>query len=287
MRKFLLIPLFFVLANFIYAEDSPKPTAWVNDYAQVISSEYREKINSLIQELERKTSAEVFVVTKESIAPYDEKSYARMLFDSWKPGKIGKDNGVLILLAVKERRWRIETGYGVEGILPDSLCGQIGRNYIVPYFKNGQYSEGLYYGVEAIAKVISGEKLALPTGSRNKAKPPVAFFVFFGFFFFLLWNLPWPIFIGLPFTAIFTTAFWQLSPVAGISVICGYIASMAIRYMYWSKLPPEKRKNFFSVQTYGGRFSSGGFGGSSGGGGGGFSGGGGGGGGGGGSGGGF
>ena len=77
------------------------------------------------------------------------------LFDSWKPGKKGKDNGVLVLLAVKERRWRIETGYGVEGILPDGLCGEIGRNYMVPYFKEAKYGEGLYQGVRAIANVIA------------------------------------------------------------------------------------------------------------------------------------
>ncbi|MCX6011952.1 MAG: TPM domain-containing protein, partial [Chloroflexi bacterium] len=67
----------------------------------------------------------------------------------------GKDNGVLVLLSIKERRWRIETGYGVEGILPDGLCGEIGRNYMVTYFKEGKYGEGLYKGVSAIADIIA------------------------------------------------------------------------------------------------------------------------------------
>ena len=71
------------------------------------------------------------------------------------PGKKGKDNGVLVLLAIKERRWRIETGYGVEGILPDGLCGEIGRNYMVPYFKGAKFSEGLYSGVAKIADIIA------------------------------------------------------------------------------------------------------------------------------------
>jgi len=144
-----------ILSGFSFAKDIPKPAGWVNDFASVISSEYRDKIDALIQELGEKTSAEVAVVTIESIAPYDEKAYARLLFDNWKPGKKGKDNGLIVLLAIKERRWRIEVGYGLEGTLPDGLCGEIGRKYMVPYFKDGKYSEGLYYGVAAIAKKIA------------------------------------------------------------------------------------------------------------------------------------
>lgn len=145
----------FLLSTVLFAENIPQPTGWVNDFANVISSEYRDKLTSLISELEEKTSSEIAVVTVESIAPYDEKEYARMLFDNWKPGKKGKDNGALVLLTIKERRWRIETGYGIEGILPDGLCGEIGRNYMVPYFKDGKYGEGLYYGVLRIHQIIS------------------------------------------------------------------------------------------------------------------------------------
>jgi uncharacterized protein len=155
MRKLSFLLIFLILSLFAYAKDLPQPSGWVNDFSGVISQEYKEKITSLIEELEQKTSSEIAVVTVNSIAPYDEKEYARLLFDNWKPGKKGKDNGVLVLLAVKERRWRIETGYGVEGILPDSVCGEIGRNYMVPYFKEGNYGEGLYQGVIRIAQVIA------------------------------------------------------------------------------------------------------------------------------------
>jgi len=144
MRKIIILAFLLSSAIIACAQDVPEPSGWVNDFAQVISPEYREKITGIIQELEYKTSAEIFVVTVNSIAPYDEVQYARKLFDSWKPGKKSKDNGVLVLLAVKERRWRIETGYGVEGILPDGLCGEIGRTYMVPYFKENNYSEGLW-----------------------------------------------------------------------------------------------------------------------------------------------
>ena len=157
MRKACLLIVCIVLALIpaIFADDIPSPAGWVNDFAGVISPEYKQKLDSLISELEAKTSAEIAVVTVTSISPLGETEYARLLFDKWKPGKKGKDNGALILLAVKERRWRIETGYGVEGILPDGLCGEIGRNYMVPYFKDGQYGLGLYQGAIKISQVIA------------------------------------------------------------------------------------------------------------------------------------
>ena len=92
------------------------------------------------------------MVTQTSIAPYDEKEYARKLFDNWRIDKVDKNNGVLVLLVIKERRWRIETGSGMKNILSDQLCEEIGNKYMVPYFKTGKYGEGLYNGVSEIAK---------------------------------------------------------------------------------------------------------------------------------------
>lgn len=146
---------YFCIFGRLFAADVPQATGWVNDFANVISPEYEDKLNSLISGLEAETSSEIAVVTVNSIAPYDEKEYARLLFDSWKPGKKGKDNGVLVLLAIKERAWRIDTGYGIEGVLPDSACGRIGRDYMVPYFKEGKYGEGLYQGVLGIYQVLN------------------------------------------------------------------------------------------------------------------------------------
>lgn len=292
MRKIFLVSVFLLFFGFAYAQDIPQPAGWVNDFANVISPDYKGKLTSLIQELEQKTSAEIFVVTVNSIAPYDEKEYARSLFDNWKPGKKGKDNGVLVLLAIKERRWRIETGYGIEGILPDGLCGEIGRNYMVPYFKEGKYSEGLYYGVVAIAKVIAKDSHTDISGLEGVNLKtagniiPIAF-VLFSLVFFTLWNIPWPIFIGLPFTLLFAGGFARTSSWVGLFPLIGYIGAMVIRYFIWRDIPLDKRKSFLWVFIFGlfalsrsgagyyrGGFGGGGFGGGFGGGGGGFGGGG-------------
>lgn len=193
MRRLLFIVISAALLSVVavHAESAPRPTGWVSDLAGVVSSEYRDKIAALIKELEQKTSAEIMVITVNSIAPYDEKSYARMIFDSWKPGKRGRDNGVLVLLAIKERRWRIEAGYGVEGILPDGLCGQIGRNYMVPFFKQEEYGKGLYNGVAAIANVIAKDaKTALSVrpseGASKSFNAGWLFYLFLALWFFLI-----------------------------------------------------------------------------------------------------
>lgn len=253
MRKFSLVICFLFQAVFAYAADLPPIQGWVNDFAGVISPAYKQKLSSLIEEVEQKTSAEIFVVTVNSIAPYEEQEYARLLFDSWKPGKQSKDNGVLILLAAKERRWRIETGYGVEGILPDGLCGQIGRDNMVPYFKEGDFGAGLYYGTLEISRIIAKDAQAslhtlkeLPA-SNIPARQKWSLFPYvsiFALLFFLIWNIPWPIFIGLPFTLVFSLGL-------GIFPLIGYLGAMVIRYFIWRKMPVDKRKSFLWVLIFG------------------------------------
>ncbi|HPM42344.1 MAG TPA: TPM domain-containing protein [Candidatus Omnitrophota bacterium] len=262
MRLIKGIFLFYLLGlslgqHSLYAEDIPSPTGYLNDFAGVISGEYSEKIKTIIGEIEGKTSAEIAVVTVGSIAPYDEKEYARMIFDKWKMGKKGKDNGVLLLVAIKERRWRIETGYGLEGILPDGLCGEIGRNHMVPYFKTGDYSKGLFYGVSAIAGIIAKDaKVTIestgPVTAKASDNEPKAVIAVFLVFFFFLWNLPWPLLFGFIITAIFAVGFLSWDIIYSISVLIAYFIAIVFRIFYWNNLPPDKRKKFFGAQTYGG-----------------------------------
>ncbi len=260
-KSLFLIPLFLLYVSCSLASDLPEPRGFVNDFAGVLTGDSREKIENIIDELENKTGAELVIVTLDSISPYDEKEYARMLFEKWKPGKKGKDNGIIVLLAVKERLWRIETGYGIEGVLPDGLCGEIGRDYMVPYFKDGEYAQGLLLGTAKVANIIADSEGKEIEGAgqikigRKKEKMPVFLYVFIPFFFFL-WNLPWPFFIGLPATMIFVFAFYSFSPLLGLLVLAGYAASLIVRYIFWKKIPKDKRKSFFGAQNYG---SSGGF----------------------------
>lgn len=280
-RKAALMVLALSIVSFCHADrccalDAPKPDGRVNDFANVIPEDYRAKLDALIRETDEKTSAEIAVVTVDSIAPLDENAYARMLFDTWKIGKKGKDNGVLILLAVKERRWRVETGYGLEGILPDGRCGELGRSYMVPLFKAGNYAEGLYRGTAAVAGIIAkdanvtidslaGIKPVSQTGSSPEDNNPFLYAVLF--FLTITWNMSWPIFIGLPVTLFFAFVLSGISPFVAPVIIIGYVLSLILRLHYWRRIPKHKRPAFYGPQTFGGWTSTGSGGWSSGGGG--------------------
>ncbi len=120
----------------VYAERPfPKLKGPVNDFANVIPAAYEQKIQTITRELYQKTHIPVVVATMPDIEGYDYNDYATRLYEAWGIGEKGTDKGVLIFVTVKERKIRIETGYGVEGILPDGLCGEIRDQYMVPFLK--------------------------------------------------------------------------------------------------------------------------------------------------------
>jgi uncharacterized protein len=130
-----------------HATDSfPKPRGLVNDFANVISPDYAEKLTQVTGELLRKTNVPVVVVTMPDIGGEDYNEYANRLYAAWGTGKKGEDRGVLIFVTVKERKMRIETGYGIEGLIPDGLAGEIRDQYIVPYLREDRFGEGLLNG---------------------------------------------------------------------------------------------------------------------------------------------
>jgi len=136
-------------------EKYPRPSGYVNDFAGVLSLDDRNRMEALASELERKTSAEVSVVTVEDTGDRSIEEYATGLFEKWGIGKKGRDNGLLILVSMRKSEIRIETGYGIEGIMPDGLCGEIIRQKIVPAFKDGRFGEGLWNAVASSASIIA------------------------------------------------------------------------------------------------------------------------------------
>ena len=133
----------------------PKPKGLVNDFANVISPAYKQKIAAVTGALLKKTGIPVVVVTMPDIGGAEYNDYANRLYRAWGIGKKGEDKGVLIFVAVKERKMRIETGYGVEGILPDGLVGEIRDRYMTPFLKQNKFGEGLLAGALAVAQVIA------------------------------------------------------------------------------------------------------------------------------------
>lgn len=174
--KYVCIGLVFLLTLLVVTavqaeRPFPKPKGPVNDFANVIPSAYEQKMTAITTELYRKTGTAVVIVTMPDIGGAEYNDYATRLYSAWGIGKKGEDKGVLIFVTVKERKMRIETGYGVEGILPDGLVGEIRDNYVVPYLKQNKYGEGLLNGTLAVAQVISNNAGIKLTGQMPVKAP--------------------------------------------------------------------------------------------------------------------
>src|SRR5215469_2195843 len=131
-----------------------KPTGYVNDFAGVIDPESAEAIRSLCEQIDHKTKAQIAVVTIHSLDGADVESYAVDLYKAWGIGPKSDNRGVLILLAVNDRRYRIEVGYGLEPILPDGKVGGFGRE-AAPLLQQSQYGPALRLMTSRVAGVIA------------------------------------------------------------------------------------------------------------------------------------
>lgn len=149
----------------------PKPQGLVNDFANVIPQSDEQKLVAVTSELLDKTGVPVVVVTMPDIGGAEYNDYTNRLYTAWGIGKKGEDKGVLIFVTIKERKMRIETGYGVEGILPDGLVGEIRDRYMLPYLKEDKYGEGLLNGTMAIASVIAKDAGVQLTGQMPVTAP--------------------------------------------------------------------------------------------------------------------
>lgn len=134
----------------------------------ILSDEAVARLDSLCFSLRERGLAEVVVVALDDIAPRDMVAFSQALFEGWGVGDDKLDNGLGILLVGDMREIRFHTGYGLEGVLPDALCYEIQQEFMVPYFRNGDYSSGMVAGVEAVDAVLtSGE---LPVAEDNDAE---------------------------------------------------------------------------------------------------------------------
>lgn len=169
MKKLLLLPLicFFavsVMAQTYTVETVPNVKLTNNSYVSnpdnLLTEEAVNKINSRLSDLETKTTAQVAVVVIQSIGDADIFDFAQQLFDRWKIGRSGKDNGLLILMVMDKRTVRFHTGLGLEGVLPDVVCKRIQTEHMIPYFKEEDYSQGMIAGVDHVYLILTDPRYA-------------------------------------------------------------------------------------------------------------------------------
>ncbi len=198
-------------------KDLPQPTDYVSDYAGVLSQQTIAQLDSICAQLDHsKTNAQIAIVTVHNVNGDDPADFANALEDHWKMGNKGLNRYALVLLAVDDHKYRIEVGYGLEGILPDGKVGDIGRE-MVPYLRSKDYDSAVNMAVGQVAQVIaadSGVSLSdqpapPPAPSQPRGGFPIPIIIFLAFFLTSivvrilhaigaalgLWN-PWPRYMG-------------------------------------------------------------------------------------------
>ena len=162
-RFFLLLVGLFLLADSLTQIRAaevmpPKPTRYFNDYAHKVSSATAEQLNAKLENFERETSSQIVVaVFPKMQSDSSLEDYAQRIYQSWGIGQKSTNNGALLLVFIEDRKMRIQTGYGLEGALPDALCKRIIEDEIKPHFQQGDFDGGLTAGVNAILLATKGE----------------------------------------------------------------------------------------------------------------------------------
>lgn len=162
-KKFLLIFVFiFIFIGNLFASKIPalagKP---LHDFAKVLTNSQFKDLESKLLQIDNRGKFQMAILIIKELDHTDIETYAVEVFENWKLGKAGEDNGLLILVAYEDHKIRFEVGYGLEGVLTDLRCGKIIRNVIAPEFKKNNYYEGLNLAVESITNIIEGDESSL------------------------------------------------------------------------------------------------------------------------------
>ena len=159
----LLFALLLLLPNMAAAGIPAPPSTdiYLLDNAQMIEAQDRQKILAIGEDLDQRFGAQLVVVTVDTLAGEDIESYANRLFRAWGLGDAKKNNGVLLLIAKDDRKFRIEVGYGLEGAITDGFAGEV-LDDMKPKFKDGEYSAGISNAYQRLAKKIYTEYDAAP-----------------------------------------------------------------------------------------------------------------------------
>lgn len=158
MKKILIALFLTVLCTGAFAQEYPaKPNTLVNDYTGTLSESQKQQLESKLVAFDDSTSTQIAIAIVKSVGEYDINEYALGLGRSWGVGGAKNSNGVMIVVALGDRKIAMQTGYGVEGVLPDIITKRIIENEIKPAFKAGDYYAGLDAGTTAIIKYTKGE----------------------------------------------------------------------------------------------------------------------------------
>lgn len=179
MKKLIILFLLTLSYSFGFAQDFPaKSNTLVNDFTQTLTASQKQQLEQKLVAFDDSTSNQVAVVILKSVGDYDINEYALELGRKWGIGGKEKNNGVILLIAIGDRKMSIQTGYGLEGALPDIYTKRIIENDIKPFFKEGDYYSGIEAGTNSIISLIKGEyKNDKPKAKSGGGKAGAGFIV--------------------------------------------------------------------------------------------------------------
>ena len=148
----------------------PNPPRLVNDLAHLMQPAEADALERKLVAYDDSTSSQIAVVTVPNLDGDDIADYAQKLYEAWGIGRKGKNNGILVLVAQQEHTARIQTGYGLEGAVPDALAKRIISNTLVPAFRQNQYYAGLDKGTDELIALAKGEYQADPADARPQGR---------------------------------------------------------------------------------------------------------------------
>lgn len=172
MCKFAIIALFLYTVTAFGRTDIPMPKMYVDDQAKIIDKRTEDKLNTLLAELETKTGAQMVVLTVKTTGGMPVDQFSLDLAREWKLGQFEKNNGVLMVIAKKDRKYSIEVGTGLERVLPDTFCSEVAKTLFIPNFRAGDYDQGIYQGTIAIVSRIAQDAGVTISGAPQVVHQP-------------------------------------------------------------------------------------------------------------------
>lgn len=201
----------------------PTLTTWVTDTTNTFTAQEKQALSAQLQALEKSKGAQLFVLVVPTTGEDTIESYTRRVYDQWKPGRKGVDDGILLVVAKQDRRLRIEVGYGLEGAVTDLQSGRIIREYITPKFVEGDYVGGIQAGVNVLIDLINGEELPAPTGSTGQFDDDEGPIVMLVPLMIMAWLMPsW--FAAFAIGIFVFLMFWSL-PIALVAAVVAFVIS--------------------------------------------------------------
>ncbi len=196
------------LAVLLFAQNAfalavPPLEGRINDRAELLSVSVEQQLTARLIDYERTTGHQLAVLTIPSLEGDPIEDFSIHVVEAWKLGKKGKDDGVLVLVVSKDRKMRIEVGYGLEGDLPDVAAGRIVKDVMAPRFRSGDFAGGIAAAVDAVILKTGGQASSGAPTDGSRAEPParplgllgriiaglfkLAFFGIFGGIFLFIW----------------------------------------------------------------------------------------------------